>query len=605
MWRGRRGCGGRRRAALPRASHARGLESTHRPRCRRRRRRGDVRRRRSRPFARQEFVGPSLRDGVRRAIVWLETAPPAGRELVVRSAFPLGSIDASDLTAVPADVGIRLERIGGLPAARTTALDRVFTSTGVVERDVTLASATTAVHERESDVAAAWPIEIAAAPADRSAVDAAVAAVRGRRVWTSAPERAARLVVLNEGGMAEAAAARSAGIAKAAPIHSAWMADAVARIARNVDVQTAAGRVAKGPAGLRFGAAPWQPIAYSAAGDPLIAAAAADNRLVVVSGARASDVVTPILLRALANALANVPDLQRSEIVATGDEDLHAWSRPVRPAAEMRLRNVDEDDRRWFWAAALLLLAAETWMRRSRPRDRRHEDEGRHVSPDEMTTIVAMIGSATRRARVLVAIEAIAWGSIAAALAFAIVRLAALGTAVEVVIVGLVAVAGGATAVGRRRHRIARPSVVRALERAHPDARNAIITADELTRGLLLASTATRDRVFAHAADVCRQPSADVVTAKRPAIAASVVAAALSACRRDGADAAGQRRRHCTHPIARASAAAAARSSSALRRYRDDSTAGIYRARGNDGQRPGAVADDRGQRADDLRCNTG
>ena len=35
------------------------------------------------------------------------------------------------------------------------------------------------------------------------------------------------------------------------------------------------------------------------------------------------------------------------------------------PAAP-RIDTVDEDDRRWLWIAALVLLAVEAWMRRAR-----------------------------------------------------------------------------------------------------------------------------------------------------------------------------------------------------------------------------------------------
>ena len=46
-------------------------------------------------------------------------------------------------------------------------------------------------------------------------------------------------------------------------------------------------------------------------------------------------------------------------------EQLSSWSRqPGSPLADAPLR--DEGDRRWLWGAALVLLAVEAWMRRSR-----------------------------------------------------------------------------------------------------------------------------------------------------------------------------------------------------------------------------------------------
>src|SRR3954466_6405594 len=75
----------------------------------------------------QTFDGPSLSDGIRRAIVWLETTPPARREIVAASPPPSGSIAAADIAQVPAEVGIRFERQGTLPATRIAAAGRLLT----------------------------------------------------------------------------------------------------------------------------------------------------------------------------------------------------------------------------------------------------------------------------------------------------------------------------------------------------------------------------------------------------------------------------------------------------------------------------------------------
>ena len=44
----------------------------------------------------------SLADGIRRAVLWLDAAPPARREIVIASPFPIGSITQADVAAVPA-----------------------------------------------------------------------------------------------------------------------------------------------------------------------------------------------------------------------------------------------------------------------------------------------------------------------------------------------------------------------------------------------------------------------------------------------------------------------------------------------------------------------
>ena len=83
---------------------------------------------------RREFTAASLRDGIHRAIAWLESSPPARRELVVASRFPVGSITAADIATIPAVIGIRLERAGTLPATQTVDAGRVLEANAVVSR---------------------------------------------------------------------------------------------------------------------------------------------------------------------------------------------------------------------------------------------------------------------------------------------------------------------------------------------------------------------------------------------------------------------------------------------------------------------------------------
>jgi hypothetical protein len=110
-----------------------------------------------------------------------------------------------------------------------------------------------------------------------------------------------------------------------------------------------------------------------------VCAASAGPRILVLSAASAANVVTPILMRAIANALATMPDLQRAEVVPIADEVLRPWSRPAVPPATPRINTVDDDDRRWFWLAALGLLAIEMWMRRTR-RDAANESDVARVA---------------------------------------------------------------------------------------------------------------------------------------------------------------------------------------------------------------------------------
>ena len=106
------------------------------------------------------------------------------------------------------------------------------------------------------------------------------------------------------------------------------------------------------------------------------------------------------------------------------------------------------------------------------------------MSPDRDAehVVSGAIASAIRRVRVLAIGEAVAWGMAAAAITPA-------------------AGASLAIAVAIWRWRAAsRRAVVHRLERAHPDSRNLVVTADELARGALAAKPLVRARVFADAA---------------------------------------------------------------------------------------------------------
>jgi Domain of unknown function (DUF4175) len=92
------------------------------------------------------------------------------------------------------------------------------------------------------------------------------------------------------------------------------------------------------------------------------------------------------------------------------------------------------------------------------------------------------IAAAIRRARALALAEAAGWGLAA--------------WAISPIAAGLIA----AVVAAWRWKSTSRASIVGRLEHAHPDAANLFVTADELTRALLVAKPSVRARVFADAA---------------------------------------------------------------------------------------------------------
>jgi hypothetical protein len=317
---------------------------------------------------------PLAGEGLRRAVAWLEEAPPARREIVCVSPLAIGSVTAADLAAVPKDVGVRFVRSGTLPPTRTVDLAPVLTwadtrtithNPGGVAGDLRVRPRTatlTGPETRASDAGApsplTLPLEIVAAGDQRAAIDAAVSAVVAQRTLVPAPHQSARLVFSGAPDSARA-------IADAATVRLPWIGDAIARIAQDEDVIRTASDVRTAHSDVQLRKGPWQTIAAGADGGPAVAAAQAAGRLIVVSAAPAADFLTPVLIRSILNALAEEPDLRAVEIVQIPDAQLRRWERaPADVPAQVRPTNAD-DDRRWFWGAVLGLIVLEAWMRRA------------------------------------------------------------------------------------------------------------------------------------------------------------------------------------------------------------------------------------------------
>jgi hypothetical protein len=72
------------------------------------------------------------------------------------------------------------------------------------------------------------------------------------------------------------------------------------------------------------------------------------------------------IVRSVVESVADPIEQPAQEIAPISDEQLRRWSREPGPAAPPRREQIDDDDRRWLWGAALVLLALETWLRRTR-----------------------------------------------------------------------------------------------------------------------------------------------------------------------------------------------------------------------------------------------
>jgi Aerotolerance regulator N-terminal len=276
---------------------------------------------------RADVVDADPRQGLTKAVAWLAQQPPGRREVVVRSPLPLGSITAADIAAVPAFIGIRFEPVGTWPASRSARAPSVVENGRVIDRELTLNAERTSVRDVGSNGPAASTVEIVAAEDPRSAVEDLRAALARRRVPTALPGRAGRIVF-------------SAAPMKTAPISEAWMADAAAAVARDVDSSIDGSSLEFGSVGDRF---------------------------VVVTHVAATDPRAAALVESVARSLGPPAEQTAIEILPIPQTQLHLWTREPGPAGQsIAPGTLDRDDRRWLWAATLLLLLIEGLMRRQR-----------------------------------------------------------------------------------------------------------------------------------------------------------------------------------------------------------------------------------------------
>ncbi len=272
-------------------------------------------------YASARFSAVTVPDALRDAQHWLGSQPPAAREIVVVGDLREGALTAHDLASIPPHVGLRFLPVVSGDEQRSVEWQTVGESSEGALRshvvDVTPEVSRTLVdYGTESDDLPA-SIRVAAATADQPYADALLRAVlRDGIVIGSQGDRA--VTVAFEG-------AALPGHTRLTAPTQAWMRSTLEQA-------------------------------------PDVSGGELDGVLVVrphvaVRDTRAPGIVADVLRAAFAES--RVPFESRRISADT----LAAWSRPHGPSPA-DVRPADEGDRRWFWGAALLLLACEQVMRR-------------------------------------------------------------------------------------------------------------------------------------------------------------------------------------------------------------------------------------------------
>ena len=282
----------------------------------------------------RSFVAETVSQGIVQALAWLEVQPPGRRQLIVRSMFPVGSVTASDVAAVPPDIGLAFERAGSLPGSSRLEAPAVLARNGRgsivrVQRETMLVGDRTSVRDTETSEAGEVPIEIVAPASRRASADDILNAALAHRVPAPSGGRAARIELID--GLA---VTREVTVEN---ISTAWMADTVAAI--------------------------WRDMTPRNGSTPSLRFRSEGSRLIIRADSSISDSVLSRLAASILAAIGPVAGQPREDILPIPEAQLKTWSREPGPAA-IPPAGQRPWDGRWFWLLALLLLGAEALVRR-------------------------------------------------------------------------------------------------------------------------------------------------------------------------------------------------------------------------------------------------
>ena len=296
-----------------------------------------------------------VHSGLRRALAWIEHAPPARREVVVISDFQRGVLTAADVAEVPASIGLRFVRVGSSEDTRTIPGLTLLSAPGVPGRrqEIAVTSAATAV-----TVSSKMPDQ-----SDRLQSGLRIEAVEGdvtrllRAVASSgapAPSPTQPMAMILSDTLSTPPSVR--------PIRHHWMLETILRLRADA-LLAAAGREVHATASMESPA--WTTVAADAVGRPIVSAAEAGDELILRVAAPARSFIAAAALRAGLAARHGSTSQPEQEIVKIDAAELAAWTRTPAPVEQEVWRHTPNSDSRWFWLAALMALVLEHFVRRT------------------------------------------------------------------------------------------------------------------------------------------------------------------------------------------------------------------------------------------------
>ena len=328
------------------------------------------------------------------ALAWLAQHSER-RELVIVSDFQIGVVDAQTIARIPAEVGVRLLRVGtganAVASAQPLETQAHFGANIVTSHTTLGAGSSGAASAAASDIE--WTVRedssqrqspvvrVLAGSSEQARANAALTAAIATTAEPNAAQPAgdsSRAVVIVTRGYEQ----RATLLATARVPQRTWMLDAIAQLSHDATLtDAAAGEVPRANSDSSRGLI----VARSSDGRPIVSAFEstidAHPALMLVDDADAGSLTTAALISAARNAMAPQRSLSEVDPTQIPDSVLRAWQRM--PSAELRHTTsaaagqisgattdpgnsaTDSSDGRWLWLFALALLIIETWLRRS------------------------------------------------------------------------------------------------------------------------------------------------------------------------------------------------------------------------------------------------
>jgi hypothetical protein len=300
----------------------------------------------------------SLTREVRRAAAWLRDVPPSRREIVIISDAQRGALDATALSAVPADVGIRFVEVGA--DGRERAVDSFArlgaTRTPSRSQQVTLTADSTRVTLKGSDSNEGHGLRLVTSAAEASDAEKLLRAVA--MAGAPAPSPAQGLIFGFPGG------GQSGGTNQ--PIAEQWMLRIVIRVQQDEDLQRAARRERATPSGAdasKDRESVWTVVARDKDSIPIVTAAASGSEMLIAVGAPISSLLAAATVRSTLAARQGSVAIPEAEVLRIPRAALTARSRPPGPVEHDAWRRASNSDARWFCVIVLALLVVEQWLR--------------------------------------------------------------------------------------------------------------------------------------------------------------------------------------------------------------------------------------------------